>query len=174
MSIIIREAQSDDVNSIAGLLISNWQKTYKGLLPDDYLNGMDINYGKDKWLTFLNQDEHTILVAYQGNIFLGFGAFHRDDEIRDCLYLSSLHISEESRGKGIGTRLIQAIGNYAFQNKYACISICIIKGNEKAKNLYIKLGAIHYKDFTDDIDGIEVESEKLIWNNLELFNPLLK
>lgn len=111
MSIILKEAQSGDITSIARLIISNWQNSYKGLLPSDFLNRLDSDYGKDKWSTFLNQDEHQIFVSYESNTFLGFGALHRDDEISDCLYLASLHISKESRGKGILYNEIQSVAS---------------------------------------------------------------
>ncbi len=103
------------------------------------------------------------------NCFLGFLAYRPDDEIKQCLYLDSLHVSQKARGKGIGTKLIQNVFQYAINKKYHNISICIVKGNENAKKLYTKLGAVHYKYFIDDFDGTKSNSEKLIWYDLNCF-----
>ena len=48
---------------------------------------------------------------------------------------------------------------------YEKMSICIVKGNDNAGNLYRKLGARHYKDFT----GKMSHSEKLLWDDLSVF-----
>lgn len=82
-----------------------------------------------------------IFVAYESGRILGFSACKDDKEIGRCLYLESLHVSEDSRGTGIGTKLINSVGKYAFSNGYAYMSICIIKGNDNAKHLYEKMGA---------------------------------
>ena len=41
---IIRDAVYDDIDNIAKLYISNWKETYKGLLSEDYLNGLTKEY----------------------------------------------------------------------------------------------------------------------------------
>ncbi len=50
------------------------------------------------------------------------------------------------------------------------MSICIVKGNDNAKNIYERLGAVHYKDFIDDFGGTKSNSQKLIWKDLSIFS----
>ncbi|MFR5170802.1 MAG: GNAT family N-acetyltransferase [Clostridium paraputrificum] len=101
--------------------------------------------------------------------FLGFSACKEDEELKNCLYLDSLHVSEISREKGVGTKLINTVGNYAYIKGYENMSICIVKGNDKAKGLYEKMGAKYYKDFIDYFGNTQSNSEKLIWDNLDCF-----
>ena len=70
---IIRDAVYDDIDNIAKLYISNWKETYKGLLPEDYLNSLTKEYAVEKWNKYLKNKNH-IFVAYEGNEFLGFVA----------------------------------------------------------------------------------------------------
>ena len=49
------------------------------------------------------------------------------------------------------------------------MSICIVKGNDKAKGLYEKMGAKYYKDCIDYFGNTQSNSEKLIWDNLDCF-----
>lgn len=165
---IIRDAVYDDIDIIAKLYISNWKETYKGLLSEDYLNSLTKEYAVEKWSKYLKNENH-IFVAYEENEFLGFVASKKDDEEENYWYLDSLHITKNSRGKGIGTKLIYRVGQYALKHGYECMSICIVKGNDNAKRIYEKLGAVHYKYFIDDFGGVKSNSEKLIWKNLSIF-----
>ena len=97
-------------------------------------------------------------------------ASKKDDEIENCWYLDSLHINKACRGKGIGTKLIKKVGQYAMHQGYEHMSICIVKGNDNAKNIYERLGAVHYKDFIDDFGGTKLNSQKLIWKDLSIFS----
>ena len=165
----IREANAEDMELIANLYVMNWKKTYVGLLPDNFLNGLTVNDGINKWQEYLTKEKHRIFVAYENENFLGFSACKEDEELKNCLYLDSLHVSETSRGKGVGTKLINTVGSYAYIKGYEHMSICIVKGNDNAKRIYEKMGAKHYKDFIDYFGDTESNSEKLIWNNLNYF-----
>lgn len=160
----IREASFEDIENIAKLYISNWKATYRDMLPSEYLDQLTVQYGIGKWSEFMEKEEHGIFVAYDEDDFLGFGAFSPDNEIEDCLYMDSLHICPESQGKGIGTKLTQRIREYALDNDYTKMSVCIVRGNDSARDLYLKLGAKHYSFFTDDFDGTKSSSEKLLWH----------
>ena len=54
---IIRDAVYDDIDNIAKLYISNWKETYKGLLSEDYLNGLTKEYAVEKWSKYLKNEE---------------------------------------------------------------------------------------------------------------------
>ena len=165
----IREANAEDIEPIASLYVMNWKKTYVGLLPDNFLNGLTVNEGIKKWQEYLNKEKHRIFVAYENEKILGFSACKEDEELKNCLYLDSLHVSETSRGKGVGTKLINTVGSYAYIKGYEHMSNCIVKGTDNAKRIYEKMGAKHYKDFIDYFGDTESNSEKLIWNNLNYF-----
>jgi ribosomal protein S18 acetylase RimI-like enzyme len=166
---VIRKANDSDIEFIANLYIENWKKTYIGLLSNEFINSLKVSDGIQKWREYLVKERNMIFVAYEDEKFLGFSACKEDDEIEHCLYLDSLHVSEASRGKGIGTKLLNTVGHYAYSKSYKCMSICIVKGNSNAKDLYEKLGAKHYKDFIDYFGSTKSNSEKLIWDNLIFF-----
>lgn len=165
----IRLAGEEDLAQIAALYIENWQTTYRGLLEQSFLDSMDTAELQEKWRRYIAAEECGIFVAYDDGIFLGFGAYEADDEPEDCIYLASLQVCSTARGRGIGTQIIGAIARRALQNGYRQMSICIVKGNDNARGLYTKLGAVHYKDFIDDFGGALSNSEKLIWRSLTQF-----
>lgn len=166
----IRLARMDDCYTIAKINYDNWRKTYKDILPDEFLNHLDIEQMRKEYVEVLSDNKKQILVALdEKDEILGFASFEPDLEEDNCIYLASLHVKVSARGKGIGTSLLLKVGEYGLNNHYSKMSICILKGNENARNLYVKLGAEHYKDFEDCFHGIKTKSEKLLWNDLTIF-----
>lgn len=166
---IIRKANDSDILKISTLYIENWRKTYSGILSQNYLDNLTVENISKKWSEYLCIRGQQIFVAYEEHDFLGFVASKVDDTEVKCWYLDSLHVAEVARGKGVGTSLINTVGKYALDAGYKNMSICIVKGNDRSKTLYEKLGAMHYKDFIDNFDGIKSNSEKLMWNDLGIF-----
>ncbi|WP_026713713.1 GNAT family N-acetyltransferase [Flavobacterium daejeonense] len=167
MNIVVKNAKQDDLVDIAKLFVSNWKEQYKYLLPSKFLENLNCTDAEQRWFDFLNKEEHNIFVAYQDNNFLGFIACNREEEIDNCLYVFTLQVSDVFRGKGIGSALLKEVAKFGNQKGYRSMSICIIRGNDKAKKLYVKLGAIHYKYFIDNFDDTVTNSEKLIWDNIK-------
>ena len=163
----IRFATSEDLDSIARLYVRNHRQTYAGLLSEAYLSGLTVEYGLEKWGKQLQNPEARIWVACEGDVFLGFAAGTPDPELEQTWYLESLHVTEDARGKGIGTALIQAVKQYAYDHGYEKMSVCIVRGNDRAAALYQRLGAEHHSFFEDDFNGTPSSSEKLIWNGLQ-------
>lgn len=162
----IRTATSCDLDRIAEIYVKNHTETYRGLLPDDYFESLTLDYAKEKWRTYLSSVGKKIWVVYSEDEFLGFTAGMKDERLADTWYLDSLHITGKARGKGIGTALIKTMMKYAVENSYSKMSVCIVKGNNNARNLYRKLGAKHLLDFEDDFCGTVSHSEKLLWDTL--------
>ncbi len=155
-----------NLDDISKLYVHNHKTTYKGLLSDEYLNSLTVVGAKARWRDYLNNADGKIMVVYDGDVFIGFAAATKDSEIPNTWYLDSLHVSETARGKGVGTALIKAMGRYAGENGYEAMSICVVRGNDGAKNLYVKLGAEPCKQFDDSFGNTSFNSEKLLWKQL--------
>lgn len=65
----IREANAEDIEPIASLYVMNWKKTYVGLLPDNFLNGLTVNEGIKKWQEYLNKEKHRTLLRMKTKKF---------------------------------------------------------------------------------------------------------
>lgn len=166
---IIRQAFIEDISLIANLYVSNHKTTYKGLVSDDYLNNLTVEKSAERWKNYLSDERNRMWVACEENKLLGFVSSMPDETSEKIWYLDSLHTCSEARGNGIGTALIKTAGEYAFKNGYEKMSVCVVKGNENAKQLYMKLGARHLLSFEDKFDNSRVNSEKLLWDDLKIF-----
>ena len=159
----IRLATADDIEKIAKLYIKSWQRTYKGLLRQEYLDSLTVEKLCERWGSYILEPRHGIFVAVSGEELLGFGAFKPYHRIDDCIYIESLHVDESCQGSGIGSAIIKTIYTVGSDEEYGQMAVCLVKGNDKARELYTKLGAVHYKDKVDDFTGEISYSEILTW-----------
>ncbi len=167
---IIRPIIDDNIDDIAKIYTDNWKATYQGILPDSFLKGLTYEHSKKKWLSYIHKDKQGAFVAVAENdMIVGFAAYKPYEDLKQCLLLDSLHVLQSVQGSGIGKNLIFTIGKYAYNNGYEKMSICIVKGNDRAEEIYTFLGAKPYKDFIDDFEGTPSNSSVLLWNDLNMF-----
>ena len=153
----ILKAEPKDIEQIVQINIDNWQSTYKGLLSEEFLNHLDPESLKEEW----KDRVVNTLVAKEEDTVLGYGVSSLDNEITDCVYIDTLQVKEDMRGKGIGTAVLKTLLQNAFEKVSQC-SICIVVGNDQARQLYQHLGFEHYTYFDDDFHGTLSHSEKLV------------
>lgn len=160
----IRLANQEDIHQIAKLYVDSWKRTYQGLIPESYLNGLTVESLCKRWGDYIKEPKQGIFVAVDHKKVLGFGAFKPYHRIDDCIYVDSLHVEPSFQGKGIGSALIKRIYAVGEEESYSKMAICIVKGNDRARELYVKLGAKHFRDKVDDFTGEITYSEILIWD----------
>lgn len=166
----VRPITDNDIQAIAKIYTDNWKTTYQGILPDSFLKSMTYEHSKEKWFSYIHTNKQGIFVAVDENdMVIGFAAYKPYDDLKKCLLLDSLHILQLVQGGGIGKKLIFTIGKYAYNNGYEKMSICIVKGNDRAEGIYTHLGAKPYKDFIDDFEGTPSNSSVLLWDGLNIF-----
>ncbi len=167
---MIRPATGQDIPEIAKIYTESWKKTYRTLLPDAFLEGLTYEHAERKWMSYLRAEGQGIFLAAGGTGGVrGFSAYKPFPELERCLLLDSLHVRPAAQGNGTGKALIFAVGKYALEGGYRKMSICVMKGNDRAEGIYTHLGAKPRRDFTDDFEGTAVRSSLLLWDNLNAF-----
>ena len=160
MTCEIRTCTQNDLSAIAKIQIENWTQTYKDILPDDFLDRLNVPDSMKDWVTFLDQANHKISVILIDDTVAGFIATSIDKKIQNAVYVDSLHISKDFQGMGLGSRLLKEVLEKENERR---VTICILKENQKARSLYTRLGAVHLEYFQDNFGNVVTESEKLIW-----------
>lgn len=158
----IRQAETSDLREVAQINIDNWQRTYENILPKSFLDQLTLTDKLEKWQQFYSENTHIMLIAESDNQVAGFIAVSIDSQMSNALYVDALHVSNHFQRKGVGTKLLIEILDRAKKNQQL-VTIAILKENENARNLYIKLGAVHLKNFTDYFGDVVTRSERLIW-----------
>lgn len=96
----VRRARVDDAGGIARVWVRAWQTAYRDLLPEDYLDGLDVDERRALWRDRLEGGDCTFVVED-----LGIAGYCR---VRTPNELSSLYVLPERRRGGIGSALLQA------------------------------------------------------------------
>lgn len=102
-----RIANKIDAPAIAALHAESWQKHYRNVLSEKYLNGPILQERLEVWTKRLNHPkaEQYILIAEENNKLLGFACFYFKEDPKWGTLLDNLHVTFEKKGQGIGRQL---------------------------------------------------------------------
>lgn len=120
----VRIAWADDAAAIAALQLRTWRTTYADLLPPEALPD-DVDAAAAAWAASLRKPQdarNRVLVALERNRVVGFamtgpGADPDCDPVADA-EVQELTIDPTERGKGHGSRLLQAAIDTMLADKF--------------------------------------------------------
>ena len=78
-----------------------------------------------------------------------------NSRVEDSLYLDTLCVDEDFRGKGIGSKLLSLVLQKAGKQGFGAISLIVLSDNTRAQKLYQRHGF-------EIVHHIEMESHELI------------
>lgn len=157
---MIRKAIKSDSYSIAKLIVSGWQTAYKGLIDDEFLNNMSVNFMSEKWAKNIEtqNSDNNIYVYEENNEILGIIRFGKPDD-SSSTYNSEIHVlyvEPSLKRNGIGTKLFKFATEHFIKNNTTNMIIWCLKGNIPTIKFYEKMG------------GKIVSSKKAVINSIEL------
>jgi GNAT superfamily N-acetyltransferase len=139
----IRNARPVDAFDVAMVHVTAWQVAYRGILSDEYLEGLRAEDRALKY-DFSCADPmkpHTIVGIDDGRV-AGFATTcaARDCDLKDAGELTALYVDPRCWGRGVGASLITAarlrLKNLGFQK--ACL--WLLDGNARGGRFYQKDG----------------------------------
>ncbi len=137
MELVVRPAVPGDEERIRELFVEMLRTIYR----TENVQGYESGYLDKFW----SGSEDRIYVAADPSVEAFLSAeVHREPE--PYLYLDDLSVTEQYRGRGIGTRLIREAEAYAKERGIGRIVFHVEKSNGSAFRLYKKLGYAVYKD----------------------------
>ncbi|MCL1990402.1 MAG: GNAT family N-acetyltransferase [Defluviitaleaceae bacterium] len=151
----IRYAIPDDATAISEINVKGWQTAYRGIFPDEFLDGMNAASRIESFKSsILENPNQNFVFADEGGHNLGFASFGklRWEEFSvscDC-ELYAIYVASSSARKGIGRALLEAtIAEFKKQGKKSML-INVLEQNTSAMAFYQHLGGrlIGHKDFT--------------------------
>jgi GNAT superfamily N-acetyltransferase len=132
----VRVAWADDAAAIAELQLRTWEEQYADVLPPDTLP-RDIGAAAAAWQASLSRPpdaRNRVLVALERNRVVGFAitspASDPDcDPVADA-ELSELTVAPDERGKGHGSRLLQAAVETMQADRFTRAVLWVIAGDD--------------------------------------------
>jgi len=168
--VTIREKKYEDCAECERVYTLTWQQTYRGIIPDDFLDRMSIvedERTKNKQAMFHN-DPYKKFVLVDDDKIVGVTSFgkSRKEEYPDCGELQTLYILEEYKGKGYGKQLFLKAVEVLSEMGYKDMIVGCFKGNPTC-NFYKKMGGEYVKSVMLTLGKYELEDDLYIFRNIE-------
>jgi ribosomal protein S18 acetylase RimI-like enzyme len=145
----VRRARPEDAARIAESHVLGWQAGYRGLLPQDYLDGMQADGRRlERWARTLEAPDWSrggVLVAEQddGQLagFARFGATRdEDDDPAKVGEVYSIYLAPTAWGQGLGRALMSAALEHLAAAGYAEATLWVLDTNARARRFYAAAG----------------------------------
>ncbi|MFJ8512024.1 GNAT family N-acetyltransferase [Lysinibacillus xylanilyticus] len=165
----IRKANSQDAQGIGKVHVDSWRTTYKGILPDDFLNNLSYEQRTELWKKNISDATNYVLVAEdEQNEIIGFatGGTRKTNSVPNATDLTSIYLLEEYQGMGIGKQLLKEIFAYFKLKGYEKVFVEVLADN-KTRNFYEYYGAQYVNNIEIKIGGKLLEELIYVWNDID-------
>ncbi len=140
---MIRRAVAADAEAIAGVHVRSWRWAYRGIIPDDVLDGMSLAEREAKWRDwFAHDDGSEAFVADEGGRVVGFctiGAA-RDAGLDGVGELQAIYLDAEAAGRGVGRALHDAAIARLRERGFGRAILWVLEHNPRARRFYAAAG----------------------------------
>ncbi|HET9724706.1 MAG TPA: GNAT family N-acetyltransferase [Actinomycetota bacterium] len=144
MTIRIREADPTDAEAIAGIHVRSWQTAYRGLLTDEYLDGLSVEERLEQHRGALSAPgEHRTWVAEEGGTVVGFavtGPSQDADADEKTGELYAIYLEPDRLGQGVGKLLSDHATRDLRERGFQTATLWVLGSNEGARRFYEREG----------------------------------
>lgn len=142
----IRPVSEADYADVAKVHVDSWRITYRGIVPDDFLDGMSYDASEARWRRISAQNAlgYAMFVAEDedGNI-VGFANGGRersgDGDYDGELY--AIYLLQAHQRKGIGQKLFRHIVQHLAENGFRSMLIWVLADNPSCQ-FYESMGGV--------------------------------
>jgi GNAT superfamily N-acetyltransferase len=144
-NVSLREATKSDSVAIAHLHAESWRSAYRGMLSDDYLDNRAHADRAAIWESRsaeIARKPFFAIVAEAGAQLAGFACVFPQDHPTFGSFLDNLHVAPQSKGQGIGRRLLDGVARHLIAERTpGGLYLWVIDRNTRARQFYAKAGA---------------------------------
>jgi ribosomal protein S18 acetylase RimI-like enzyme len=143
--VTIRRTELGDLDACGEVHVRSWQVAYRGLVPDDYLDGMDVAASQARWhelfapggaagpVQLVADDNGTIAGFVSGGPALGPG-----ENGLGGLY--AIYLAPSHFGQGVGRALMAAATRELRDLGFDEAVLWVMPGNARARRFYERAG----------------------------------
>ena len=168
--ISIRVAQIADATAIAGVHVESWRTTYAGIVPDDYLDSIDVREwelrrhdqlanSEDRELSYVAADDERV-VGWAGGGPERSGTKDYDGE------LYAIYLLEDYQRRGIGRQLTEAVVSSLVELGMRSMLTWVLTDNTPARRFYEALGGQYVREQEIIIGGASLVEVAYGWKDL--------
>ena len=162
----IREARLTDAAGIAKVHVDSWRTTYRGIIPDEYLDKLSYEQRTELWKKNISEADNYVIVAETDEEeIIGFATANKRTE--NMIDLTSIYLLEAYQGEGVGKQLLKALFNYFKNAGYETVYVEVLEDN-KTKFFYEHYGAEFVKTVQIKIASETLNESIYVWRDVEM------
>jgi GNAT superfamily N-acetyltransferase len=142
MSISIRKATVSDLQDIACVHVAVWKATYRGIVPQSYLDSLDVAARAEAWKDWFDEGKSHLYVAENDRELCGFisgGALREPIEDFDA-EIYAIYLLPTVQGRGAGKLLMQHLAETLRLSGFTQVAVWVLAENP-SRGFYGHLGA---------------------------------
>jgi ribosomal protein S18 acetylase RimI-like enzyme len=141
MRFVIREATLEDSTEIARVQVDTWRTTYRGIVPQSFLDGMDYDVRAESWRNQLAGGSSRIYVSELDGTICGFiGGGRLREPLSDFdgeIY--AIYLAVDAQRRGCGRTMMQQLAGKLLQDGLTGAVVWVLERNP-ACAFYERLG----------------------------------
>ncbi|NML29437.1 GNAT family N-acetyltransferase [Paraburkholderia antibiotica] len=162
----LRPATPADAALIASIHSASWQATYRGLLPDAFLDGDVTRERAAYWEARMcapGGERRIVLIAELRGEPTGFVCVERQPESAWGVLLDNLHALPGYQGIGVGRTLMRAAEDWARAQGEAQLYLYVLEGNTPAIGFYERHGWRFVGAEPDQMGGVDITALRYVY-----------
>ncbi len=166
--VTIRPAVVEDAAGIAHVHTSTWLTTYRGLMPDDFLDRRTRTEPQAMWEQSLRSGRTSTIVAEEDGEIVGFASFgpERGNDRRYQGELYAIYILASHQRKGIGRQLLRTAAQGLVTQHFPNMMLWVLSTNP-ARQFYEKLGGTYLRERSAEWEGALLHEAAYGWPDLK-------
>lgn len=139
----IGSARPDDAPAIAEVSVRTWQQTYRGLLPDDYLDSLRAEEKIPLWESSIRNGNAVVFVSRVAGKVSGFvacGPSRDEDAPAGTGEIFAIYVLPACQGTGTGCQLMATALDQLRAGGFHSVTLWVIRGNAAARGFYEATG----------------------------------
>jgi ribosomal protein S18 acetylase RimI-like enzyme len=140
----VRRATVQDADAIAAVHMRTWQAAYRGLMPDAFLDQLDVPARAERWQRNLSSDDghHLVTEDARGQIngFCSLLPTSGPDYPPNGGIIAALYIDPSAWRTGLGAALMHTATVRARERGFDALWLWVLEGNHNARRFYESLG----------------------------------
>lgn len=182
MEIVYRKAKVSDYEGIYYVSCYSWDETYRGFMPDEYLDDRINNYEErslrtKKYLEQLEDDNNLdkYLVCEVDGKIVGICQYMKsqNDNYADSGLLGALYVLKKYQGLGIGKELFWLAIKGILEMGHSTMYLECLTGND-AINFYLKYDGQIIENVDYPISDFSVKADIVYYGDLRKTKRLIK
>ncbi len=175
----LRAATAADSAAVAALHTASWRSTYRGILPDAYLDraiaAERAQFWHERLAPPINGRQH-VLLAEDDSALRGFVCVRLDDDPAWGACLENLHVQPDLRGQGLGRQLFAAAAGWVTLTEPGWpLHLWVFTANAATCGFYDRYGGVVIESHARTMPGgVTQPLLRYLWRDLDQLQAQLR